>query len=483
MENVDKIENIAKELGFDLVGIANTTTGDERSAIDDKLDDWINDGCHADMKWFADSLEKRKDIFKVMPGAKSVACVAMNYYGGEDEKRKNKSFGQIARYAYGRDYHKIFDKKLKLFAQKLKEIFPENDFRYYSDTGPVSERSWATKSGLGFVGKNTNLITKYGSWVLLGEVITDIDVASYDNHDFSEPQFAAPAAAPVTGSAKNLLYEQNQSFSPAPVSSKPWLSSTQQINTCGSCRRCLDACPTGALVALPAGRQGPYTVDARKCISYLTIEHKGEIPVELREKIGNRIFGCDACQEVCPFNVGRQKEGINFKIAQNKPNSPYHTFNSYSKNMCDSDRGGDGDDESENNNRDENNNGDENDNKDSNGDENRNEGENKNEKNGEGGMVSCSHRCSLGEAGRQMGIAGSVRDLKEILSIKTDEEFLEKFAGSPVMRAKRRGLVRNACIVAGNSGDKSLIPYLKALLDDNDIIASHAKWAINRLDT
>lgn len=398
MENVDKIENIAKELGFDLVGIANISISDERSAIDDKLDEWVNDGCRADMKWFADSLEKRKDILKVMPGAKSVICIAMNYYGGEDEKRKNKSFGQIARYAYGRDYHKIFDKKLKLFAQKLQEVFPENDFRYYSDTGPVLERVWAQRAGLGFVGKNTNLITKYGSWVLLGEVITDIDVASYDNHDFSGPQFAAPAAAPVTGSAKNLLYEQNQSFSPAPASSKPWLSSTQQINTCGSCRRCLDACPTGALVALPAGRQGPYTVDARKCISYLTIEHKGEIPVELREKIGNRIFGCDACQEVCPFNVGRQQKGKNIELTEK-------------------------------------------------------------------------------------AIAGSVRDLKEILSIKTDEEFLEKFAGSPVMRAKRRGLVRNACIVAGNSGDKSLIPYLEALLSDNDIVASHAKWAIDRLNT
>lgn len=428
MENVDKIENIAKELGFDLVGIENMATSDERSAIDDKLDEWVNDGCHADMKWFADSLDKRKDILKVMPGAKSVICIAMNYYGGEDEKRKNKSFGQIARYAYGRDYHKIFDKKLKLFAQKLKEIFPENDFRYYSDTGPVSERVWAQRAGIGFVGKNTNLITKYGSWVLLGEIITNIAISD-----------------------EQLAVSQLRSDS----------CQLTSLNTCGSCRRCLDACPTGALVALPAGRQGPYTVDARKCISYLTIEHKGEIPVELREKIGNRIFGCDACQEVCPFNVGRQKEGINFKIAQNNPNFPYHTYNSYSKNMCDKDRGGDGDDE----------------------------GENKNKEKGERGMVigrgmvACSHRCSLGEAGRQMGIAGSVRDLKEILSIKTDEEFLEKFAGSPVMRAKRRGLVRNACIVAGNSGDKSLIPYLKALLDDNDIIASHAKWAINRLDT
>lgn len=391
-EILEKIQKIAEEEGFDLVGIAEIACSNNYSVgrvssncllamtnENDKLDEWIKNGYCADMKWFADSADKRKDILKVMPEAKSMICVAMNYFSdtnilmqANDTNNTNKknAIGKIARYAYGRDYHKIFDGKLKLFSQKLKEIFPEGNFRYYSDTGPVLERAWAARAGLGFVGKNTNLITKYGSWVLLGEIIANIAT--------SDQQLA------VSRSKANT-----------------------HLSTCGSCRRCLDACPTGALIA-------PYTVDARKCISYLTIEHKGEIPMELREKIGNRIFGCDACQEVCPFNIGRQTEGVNFKTAQS-----------------------DTDENSEN---------------------------------------------KSNEDGRGM-IARQRIDLKEILSIKTDEEFLQKFAGSPLMRAKRRGLVRNACIAAGNSGDKSLLSYLKECLNDKEpIIASHAKWAIEKIE-
>ncbi len=399
MENIKKIKNIAKELGFDLVGIAKAETLEKEGVL---LDENITKGYYGNMKWLEEVAEKRKDILKVMPGAKSVICVAMNYYGGEDEKRKNQSFGQIARYAYGRDYHKIFDKKLKLFAQKLKEIFPDSEFKYYSDTGPVLERAWAMRAGLGFVGKNTNLITKYGSWVLLGEVISDIDLIYSPEQYFSET-FASLSCLPAgmaSGSAhsssENLFSDASQLYQKTPskfscgCSSKHCSGEYKQLSNCGSCRRCLDICPTGALEA-------PYTVNASKCISYLTIEHKGEIPVELRGKMGNWIFGCDICQKKCPFNVGRQQKGGDIELTQ-KPN------------------------------------------------------------------------------------AGSTRDLKEILSIKTDEEFLEKFAGSPVMRAKRRGLVRNACVAAGNSGDKSLIPYLEALLDDDDIVAGHAKWAIGRLD-
>lgn len=353
---VEYIEMSARRAGFDLVGVVGTASSLAMTKENGKLDEWAENGYCADMKWFADTVEKRKDILKVMPDAKNVICVAMNYYSDTDNASKEKSVGKIARYARGRDYHKIFDKKLKLFAQKLKEIFPEGEFKYYSDTGPVLERAWAARAGLGFVGKNTNLITKYGSWVLLGEIITNIDLG-----------LDSCLRGNDNGRDKNNIK-----------------------GGCGDCGRCLDACPTEALIV-------PYTVDARKCISYLTIEYKGEIPIELREKMGNRIFGCDACQEVCPFNIGRQKEAEN-ELAQKV-------------------------------------------------------------------------------------IAGSAKSLREILSIKTDEEFLNKFAGSPLMRAKRRGLVRNACIAAGNSGNESLLPYLKECLKDKEpIIASHAKWAIKKIE-
>lgn len=368
-----EIQKISEEAGFDLVGIVEVKSEEGREKRN-RIDEWVKNAYCADMKWMEESLEKRKNILKVMPEAKSVICVAMNYYCNTDNTNKEKSVGKIARYARGRparttgivqsggDYHKIFDKKLKLFAQKLKEIFPASpehqrgepngEFKYYSDTGPILERMWAEKAGLGFIGKNTNLITKYGSWVLLGEVITNI------------------AISPLAGGQLAVSHSITS-------------------NTCGSCRKCLDICPTGALCA-------PYTMDARKCISYLTIEHKGEIPMELREKMGNRIFGCDACQEVCPFNIGRQKE------AQNELT--------------------------------------------------------------------------------QKAIAGTTGDLKELLSTKTDEEFLKKFAGSPLMRAKRRGLVRNACVAAGNLMDKSLLPHLKECLKDEEpIIVGHAKWAIEKL--
>lgn len=344
---VKNIEMLALGAGFDLVSIAKAETLEKEGVL---LDENISKGYYGNMKWLEETAEKRKDIFRVMPDAKSVICVALNYYSGEDAQRKNKACGQIARYARGRDYHKIFDKKLKIFSQKLKIIFPEGNFKYYSDTGPIMDRAFAVRSGLGFIGKNTNLITKYGSWVLLGEIIT--------NAAISDQQLA--------------------------------VSCSMIPNDCGSCRKCLDACPTGALEAL-------YTVNASKCISYLTIEHKGDIPLELRDKMGSWIFGCDACQEVCPFSIGRQKKGSDFELTEK-------------------------------------------------------------------------------------AIAGSVQDLKEVLAIKTDEEFLEKFAGSPVVRAKRRGLVRNACIAAGNSGDKSLLPYLKECLNDSEpVIVSHANWAIAQL--
>ena len=424
----EKIKKIAEELGFDLVGVADVVdvvTGYEQLAISEKLYDWVKKGYHADMKWFADSVEKRKDILKVMPGAKSVICVAMNYYNNtnirmstNDTNNTNKEnmIGKIARYAHGRDYHKIFDKKLKLFSQKLKEIFPEGEFKYYSDTGPVLERAWAQRAGLGFIGKNTNLITKYGSWVLLGEIITNADfsmdkVGIFTKSNFSNNNFIQefPNLKPqISKQIPNFKFKNFKQFIDF-WKLKNWklfgnwklnkvdFNKINRVNTCDGCERCIKSCPTGALCA-------PYMVDARKCISYLTIEYKGEIPMELREKMGNRIFGCDACQEVCPFNIGRS---------------------SFAKATADK---------------------------------------------------------AESELTEKM-IAGKEIDLREILSIKTDEEFLRKFAGSPVMRAKRKGLIRNACIVAGNSGDGSLLPYLEKCLKDKElIIVETARWAIGKLE-
>jgi epoxyqueuosine reductase len=242
-----------------------------------------------------------------LSGTKSVIVIGINYYREAPPTPKN--HGAVARYAFGKDYHKVIKKILKELEKFIKTLHPETQTKICVDSAPLPEKYYAVQAGLGFIGKNNTLITKeFGSYVLLGEILTTLKL-NYDK--------------PIPG-------------------------------TCGTCTRCLSACPTRALT-------NPYTMDARRCISYLTIENKTAIPKKFHTAINNRIFGCDACQDVCPYN----------KSFANPTN----------------------------------------------------------------------HR-SL-----KTKIAGSALPLKEILALRTDEQFTARFAGSPLMRAKRKRLQRNARII------------------------------------
>ncbi len=241
----------ARELGFHAVGIAPAQPARRFGAYED----WLARGMHGDMAYLAEPLhrEARADMRTLLAGARSVVVVALAYDAGVVPLERLR--GQVARYARNRDYHSIIKARLRDLADRLSRLAGRPvAARPCVDTAPVLERELAERAGLGFVGKNTLLIAPgLGSYLLLGEVILDIDL---------EPTAAAEPAR----------------------------------SRCGACTACLDACPTGAFV-------GPHVLDARRCISYLTIEHRGAIPRELRRALGTRIFGCDVCQEVCPFNA------------------------------------------------------------------------------------------------------------------------------------------------------------------------------------
>jgi epoxyqueuosine reductase len=238
-----EIKRRALELGFDLVGV----TSAEPPPHVAQYRQWLADGFHGEMAYMARNAGKRADPQQVLPGAKSVIVVGMNYTPlpatrGEGVRRTGE--GRVARYAAGaRDYHDVMGEKLRQLAELVDGI-------WCVDTGPVLERDLAQRAGIGFIGKHTNLISRQvGNWFFLGEVLTRMEL---------------PADPP-------------------------------EREHCGTCTRCIKACPTGAIVA-------PYRLDARRCISYLTIELKASMPEELRSKIGDRIFGCDDCLEVCPWN-------------------------------------------------------------------------------------------------------------------------------------------------------------------------------------
>jgi epoxyqueuosine reductase len=310
-----KIGAFAKEQGFDLVGFAKPEPSREAYVHYEK---WLDQNFNADMDYMSreDAVEKRKSATALLENAKTVICLATNYY--HDQPPLPEGHGRVARYAYGRDYHKTLKSRLRKTEQFLQDKFTAQTLSYV-DTGPLLERSLAEQAGLGFTGKNTCLITKeFGSWVLLSEIITDL---------------------PLT----------------------PTSSAKPRGLSCGTCTRCIDACPTNAITVDP--KTGRTQINARKCISYLTIEHKGPIPPELAAKIKptSRLYGCDICQEVCPHNCR----------AKTNPNNPI----------------------------------------------------------------------------TETKIAGDSLSLEKITAIKSDEQFLETFAGSPVMRTKKAGLQRNATIL------------------------------------
>jgi epoxyqueuosine reductase len=325
-------------LGFDLVGIASLGPVETASAFRD----WIERGYAGEMDYLARGAEKRCDSRLPVPGAVSAIVVGMNYGGRAPG-------GPVARYARGDDYHDVMLAKLQTLHHWLDaELGRPIAGKAYVDTGPLLERDLARRAGLGWQGKNANLVhPRLGSFFFIGALLVDLELAP-------DTPFEA--------------------------------------DRCGSCRRCLDACPTDAFV-------GDRVLDATRCISYLTIEQKGSIPTELREKLGSLLYGCDICQDVCPWN-------IRFASEHTEP-----AFN----------------------------------------------------------------------AREVIGDRDPADLARAILSMDADE-FRVSFKGSPMKRAKHRGLARNAAVVLGNVGDESDIALLdQAALSADPLVREHAEWAMERL--
>jgi len=272
MSLAETIKSEAHALGFDAVGISRVTDGSQPSALRlqpdfslpdpvtplprhllSRLAEWLRQGYHGTMAWMTRDPSRRSDPQLVLPGCRSMISVGMNYYT-DNRANEQPGMGRIARYAWGKDYHLVMSRRLAQLEAKIAALAPGITTKAYVDTGPIMEKAWAQQAGLGWIGKHSNLVSaESGSWLLLGEILTTLDL---------EPD------EPAT-------------------------------DLCGSCTLCIQACPTGAIVE-------PYVVDARLCISYLTIELRGGrevIPDEIAAQMGNRIFGCDDCLDICPFNL------------------------------------------------------------------------------------------------------------------------------------------------------------------------------------
>ena len=246
---VERIRDQAMQLGFSRFGISGIELGEDA----EHLRRWLDAGMHGSMQWMAAHGDKRARPAELVPGTLSVISVGLDYGRTHNEAWETLADGErayVARYALGRDYHKLMRNRLQKLAEAVQALLGPFGYRAFTDSAPVLERALARNAGLGWIGKHTCLIDKNGgSWFFLGELYTDLPL---------------PPSAPAS-------------------------------NHCGTCSRCIDICPTQAIIA-------PYRLDARRCISYLTIEHQGSIPEDLRRSIGNRIFGCDDCQLICPWN-------------------------------------------------------------------------------------------------------------------------------------------------------------------------------------
>jgi epoxyqueuosine reductase len=352
----EKLRQELHALGFDEVRFARVAGAAPGAAA---LRAWLDAGLHADLAWMERTAEKRAQPELVLPGAQSVILLGVNYW--RDEKRKVQSATRPAwaRYALHDDYHDTLKAGLAAAGEAIEKIFgaSRTDYRYYVDTGPVLERGWAARAGLGFIGKNTMLISRrFGNWLLLASILTKLDFAP-----------DAPLRKKI---------EKQKPGSEHPVGL-----------LCGKCTRCMDECPTGALPR-------PGVLDARRCISYQTIENRGIIPRELRPGIGTRIYGCDICLEVCPWN----------RFARTARS------------------------------------------------------------------VLLAARGEIAEI-----------PLRELLEL-TPVRFAEVFRGTAIKRVKLAGLLRNACVVAGNSGDAGLLEPLARLAGHaSPIVRAHAVWAVFRL--
>ena len=266
-----QIKEEAHRLGFDAVGIARLptplptlpfhtdqstiphTNESVTSRLWERLKKWLDLRFHGTMEWMANNPKRRSNPQEVLPGCQSLVVVGMNYFT-DHTPDESMAAGRIARYAWGKDYHGFMKDRLKQLEDFLHSHVPDIQTRSYVDTGPIMEKAWAQEAGIGWIGKHTNLVsTDFGAWLLLGEILTTLPL------DCDEPA----------------------------------------MDLCGTCSLCIQACPTGAIVE-------PYLLDAERCISYLTIEYRGgveDLPDELRKKTGNKIFGCDDCLDICPFNV------------------------------------------------------------------------------------------------------------------------------------------------------------------------------------
>lgn len=333
------LKSWAIEAGFTRAGIATL----EPSEYADAFRGWLERGDHAGMEYMAQRVEVRLDPAARLEGARSALCVALQYHPLAGEKEATGDlWPRVARYARGEDYHELMGGRLEELARRIRDTFPGCDTRPYVDTGPILERELAQRAGLGVFGKNTHLLHRQGgSYFLLGEILLTLELTP---------------DAPLT-------------------------------DLCGRCTRCLDACPTGALPE-------PYRLDANRCISYWTIEKRGMLPEAAREMVGEWVFGCDVCQEVCPWN--------------HKPQP---------------------------------------------GDEER--------------LKLPPERAEL--------------DLVGLLSLSR-EEYVERFRGSPMKRAKLEGLRRNAAVAMGNRGEERYLePLREAMRDDDPVVRGSAGWAVGTI--
>ena len=248
MLQADQIKAQARAIGFHQVGIAAVESSTDYQQATQHLQNWLTLGYHADMAWMANP--KRQDIQSLMPEARSIICLALNYYTPHQHSDHPED-GKISRYGWGRDYHKVLGQKLKALSHWLQQQDTNVIARYSVDTAPIQDKFWAQQAGIGWIAKNGNVITrKYGSWVFLGEILTNLEL-------------------------------------------KPDKPHTQH---CGTCTRCLDACPTGAIAK-------PFVVDANRCIAYHTIENRADsLPPQIAAKLSGWVAGCDICQDICPWN-------------------------------------------------------------------------------------------------------------------------------------------------------------------------------------
>ena len=363
---VAEIKTAASALGFEVVGVTSVAPLD---ADDRHFLDWCDAGFAADMQYMTRRTELHARPQRLVPAAASLISLAVNYYVEAAPFRHDNRYGRVARYAWGLEYHDVVKARLLRLAAEIEKLAGRAvTSRCFVDAVPLLERAAAARAGLGFFGKNTNLLQpQKGSWYFLSEILLDLDL-------------------PADGAAAAV--------------------------SCGTCQRCLDACPTDAFA-------GAYRLDSRRCISYLTIENKGEIPRHLRAGVGEWVFGCDACQEMRP-EATRQRALPPVLRGQTELVCPFNRF---------------------------------------------------------------ATPTSWEEFRPQHG-SGPRLDLATLLSIDTDEKFRARFQGTPLTRPKRRGLLRNAAIVAANVGCTAAVPALTDRIceDPEPLIRAHALWALARLD-